>query len=145
MLLNCGVGEDSWESHGLQGDQTSQSWRKSILNIHWKDWTEASIFWPLNVKSPLIRKDPEAGKGWRQEEKRATDEEIVGWHHWLNGHEFEQALGAGDGWESMACCSPRGHKELETTVQLKVNNAQILNFLIFRTYFPLTYFFPYNA
>ena len=141
MLLNCGVGEDSWEFYGLQGDQTSQSWKKSILNIHWKDWcwTEASILWPLNVKSRLIRKDPEAGKDWRQEEKGAIDEEVVGWHHWLNGYEFEQALGVGDGQGSLACCSPRGHKELDTTVQLKINNAQILNFfLIFRTYFPIT-------
>ena len=74
-----------------------------------------------------------------------TAEDMVGWHHRLDGHEFEQALGVGDGRESLACCSPRGHKELDTTVQLKVNNVQILNFLIFRTYFPLTFFFPYNT
>ena len=113
MLLNCGVGEDSWESLGLQGDQTCHSKRKSILNIHWKDWRWS---WNSNTlatwcKDWLIGKDPDAGKDWRQEEKRTTVDEIVEWHHWLNGHEFEQALGVGDGQGSLACYSPWGCKE----------------------------------
>ena len=54
----------------------------------------------------LIRKDPDAGKDWRQEEKGMTMDKMVGWHHWLNGHEFEQAPGHGEGQESLACCSP---------------------------------------
>ena len=58
---------------------------------------EAPILWPLDIKSWLIRKAPNAGKDWRQEEKGRTEDEMVGWHHWLNGHEFEQALGVGDG------------------------------------------------
>ena len=81
MLLNCGVGEDSWESFGLQGDQTSQSYGKSVLNIHWKDCAEAEtpILWPPDGKNWLIGKDPDAGKDWKQEEKGTTEDELVGW------------------------------------------------------------------
>ena len=73
---------------------------------------KAPILWPPDVKNWLIRKDPDAGKDWRQEEKGTTEDEMVAWHHWLNGHEFEQALGVGDGQGSLACCSPWGLKEL---------------------------------
>ena len=66
----------------------------------------------------LIRKDPFAGKDWRLEEKEMTEGEMVGWHHQLNGHEFEQALGVGDGQGSLTCCNPWGHKELDMTEQL---------------------------
>ena len=66
---------------------------------------EAPILWPPDVKNWLIGKDPDAGKDWRQEEKGTTEDEMVGWYHWLDGHEFEQALGAGDEQESLACCS----------------------------------------
>ena len=59
----------------------------------------------------LIRKDPDAGKDCRQEEKGTTEDEMVGWHRRLSGHEFEQALGDGEGQESLACCSPGGCKE----------------------------------
>ena len=79
---------------------------------------EALILWPPDVKNWLIRKDPDARKGWRQEEKGMTGDEMVGWHHWLNGHEFEQGLGVGDGQGSLACCSPRGCKESDMTEQL---------------------------
>ena len=67
------------------------------------------------MKWQLIRKDPDARKDSRQEEKGMTEGEMVGWHHRLNGHEFEQALGDGDGQESLACCSPWGLKVTETT------------------------------
>ena len=77
MLLNCGVGEDSWESFGLQGDPTSPSWRKSVLNVHWKDWSWSSNTWLSDVKSWLIIKEPGAGKDWRQEEKGTTVQD--GW------------------------------------------------------------------
>jgi len=102
MLLNCGVGEDCWESFGQQGDQTSQSYRKSVLNIHWKDWcwSWSSNIWTADVKNWLIGKDPDSGKDWSQE-KGMTEDEIVGWHHWLDGHEFRQALGVGDGQGSL--------------------------------------------
>ena len=111
MLLNCGVEEDSWESLGLQGDQTSQTYRKSVLNIHWRTDVEAPIHWPPDVKNWLIGKDPDAGKDWRQEEKSMTEDETVGWHHWLDGHEFEQTLGVGDGQGSLTCCNPWGHMD----------------------------------
>ena len=64
---------------------------------------EAPILWPPDAKSWLIGKDPDAGKDWRWEERGMTE---VGWHHWLNGHEFEQALRVGEGQGSLACCSP---------------------------------------
>ena len=79
---------------------------------------ETSIFWPPDTKNCLIGKYPDAGKNWRWEEKGMTEDEMVGWHHWLNGHEFEQALGAGDAQGSLACCSPWGHKELDMTERL---------------------------
>ena len=102
----------------LQGDQTSPSERKSDLNIHWIDAKdETLILWPPDAKSWLIWKDPDAGEDWRQEENGTTEDEMVGWHHRLNGHEFEQALGGGDGQGSLACCSPWVHKESGTTEQ----------------------------
>ena len=67
---------------------------------------EAPILWPPDAKSQFIRKDPNAGKNWRWEEKGMTEDEMVGWHHRLNGHEFEWAPGVGDGQGSLACCSP---------------------------------------
>ena len=76
---------------------------------------EAPILWPPDVKHWLIWKDPDVRKGWRQGEKRMTEDEMVGWCHWLNGHEFEQAPGIGDGQGGLACCSPWGHKESDTT------------------------------
>ena len=71
---------------------------------------ETPILWPLDAKNWLIGKDPDAGKDWRLEEKGTTEDEIVGWHHRLNGHEFEQASGLGDGQGSLACCSPWDHR-----------------------------------
>ena len=68
---------------------------------------EAPILWSPDVKSQLIRKDPDVGKDWRQEEK-GTTEEMAGWHHQLNGHEFERAPGDGEGQGGLACCSPWG-------------------------------------
>ena len=76
---------------------------------------EAPILWPPDVKNWLIWKDPDSGKDWRHEEKGMTEDEMVGWHHQLDGHEFEQAPGVGDGQGSLACCSSWGHKELDMT------------------------------
>ena len=67
--------------------------------------TEAPVLWPPDAKSQLIGEDLDAGKDWRQEDKGATEDEIVRWHHWLNGHEFEQALGDSEGQGSLVCCS----------------------------------------
>ena len=83
--------------------------------------TEAPILWPPEAKSWLIRKDPDAGKDWRQEEKRMTEDEMVGWHHWLDGHEFEQALGDNEGQGRLMYCIPWGCKELDITEQLNNN------------------------
>ena len=71
---------------------------------------ETPILWPADAKNWLFGKDPDAGKVWRQEEKGTTEAEMFGWHHRLDGHEFEYAPGAGDGCGSFVCCSPWGHK-----------------------------------
>ena len=84
---------------------------------------EASVLWPPDVKSWLIRNNPDAGKDWRQEEKGTTEDEMVGWHHQPNGHEFEQALGDGEGEGRLACCSPWGCKESDMTEQLNNNKT----------------------
>ena len=76
---------------------------------------ETPILWSPDAKNWLIGKDPDAGKDWGQDEKGTTEDEMVGWHHWLNGHEFEQAPGVGDGQGSLVCCSAWGHKESDTT------------------------------
>ena len=93
---------------------------------------ETPILWPPCMKNWLIWKDPDAGKDWRREEKGMTEDEMVGWPHQLDGHEFEQAPGVGDGQGSLVCCSPWGHKESDMTewlnwtelnlVQLRVEN-----------------------
>ena len=79
---------------------------------------EAPILWPPDVKNWLIGKDPDVGKDWRQEGKGTTENEMVGCHHQLNGHEFEQAPGVGEGQGSLTCCSPWGRKKLDTTERL---------------------------
>ena len=108
MLLNCDFGEDSWESLGLQ-DQTSQSW---IFIGRTDAEVEAPVLWPPDMKNWLTGKEsfPDAGKDWRQEEKRMTEDEMVGWHHQLNGLEFEQAPGDGKGQGCLVCFSPWGHR-----------------------------------
>ena len=100
---------------------------KEIQSVHPK-WNQSWIFmgrtdaeaetlilWPPDTKSWLIWKDPNAGKDRRQEEKRMTEDKIIEWHHWLNGHEFEWTLGVGDRQGGLACCSPWGRKELDMT------------------------------
>ena len=82
----------------------------------------APILWPPDVKNWLIERDPDAGKDRRQEEKGVTEDEMVGWHHWLNGREFDQTPGAGEGQGSLECCHPWGRKESNMTEQL--NNKQ---------------------
>ena len=127
--MNCGVGEDSWESHGQQGDQRvhpkgNQSWIFIGRTV-----SEAPILWPPDAKSWLFRKDPDAGKDWGQEEKGTTEDEMVGWHYWHNGHEYEQALGDGEGQGSLVCCSPWGRKESDTTEPLNNSNNNISQIL----------------
>ena len=80
------------------------------------------VLWPPFAKSWLIGKDPDAGKDWGQEEKGTTEDEMVGWNHWLNGHEFEQALRVGDRQGGLACHSPWGRKESDVTEWMNNNN-----------------------
>ena len=85
----------------------NQSW---IFTERTDAEAETPILWPLDVKNWLSGKDHDAGKDWRWEEKRTTEDEMVWWHHWLDGHEFEQAPGAGNGQGSLVCCSSQGCK-----------------------------------
>ena len=117
MLLNCGVREDSWESLGLQGDPTSLPRRRPVLSVHWKDWcwSWTPILWPPHAKIWLIGKDPDAGRDWGQKEKGLTEDEMAGWHHWLNGCESGWTPGVGDGQGGLECCDSWGCKESDMT------------------------------
>ena len=93
---------------------------------------ETPILWPPDAKNWLIGKDPDAWDDWRQEEKGTTENEMVGWHHRLNEHEFEQVLGVGDGQGGLVYCSPWGHKELDMTERL--NWTELINLVrVFKT------------
>ena len=92
--------------------------------------TEAPILWPPDVKNWLIGKDPDTGKDWRQEEKWPTENEMVEWHHILNGYEFEYTLGVSDGW-SPGVLPPWGRKELDTTEQLNWTELYLFFFFLF--------------
>ena len=112
ILLNCDVGKDSWKSW------TARRSNQSILKEIGPEYSLEGLMLKLKLqylatdaKNWFIWKDPDAGKDWRQEEKRMTEDEMVGWHHRLNAHEFEQTLGDGEGQGSLACCSPWGYKE----------------------------------
>ena len=93
----------------------NQSW---IFTGRTDAQAETPILWPPVVKNWLIGKDSDAGKDWGQEEKGTTEDEIAGWHHWLDQHEFEKAPGVGDGQGGLTCCSPWGRKESDMTKQL---------------------------
>ena len=80
--------------------------------------TETPVLWPPHRKSWLIGKNPDAGRDWGQEEKGTTEDEMAGWHHWLNGHEFEETPRVGDGQGGLACFNSWGHKESDMTEQL---------------------------
>ena len=128
MLLNCGVGEDSCKSLGLQEMQPvhpkgDQSW---VFIGRTDVEAETPILWPPDVKSWLIGKDPDAGKYWGQEGKGMTEDEMVGWHHQLDGHGFGWTSGVGDGEWGLVCCSSWGHKESDTTERL--NWTELKNF-----------------
>ena len=87
-----------------------------------------TIFWSPDANNWLTGKNPDAGKDWRQEEKGTIEDEMVGWHYWLNGHEFEQALGVGDGQGSLVCCSPWCREESDTTKWLNWTKVMIYNY-----------------
>ena len=102
-------GNQSWISIGRTD---AESWSSNTLATWWEELTH----W----------KDPDAGKVWRQEEKGMTEDEMVGWHHWPNGHEFEQGPGDGDGQGGLVCCNPWGYKESEMTEQLSWTECTVL-------------------
>ena len=118
MVLNCGIGEDSPESpldcKEIQpvNPKGYQSWI-FIGRTHAE--AETLILWPPDAKHWFIGRDPDAGKDWSWEKKVTTEDEMVGWHHRLNGHEFGWTPGVGDGQGGLACCSPWGCKEWDTT------------------------------
>ena len=106
-------------------------WTKEIQPVHPKgdqSWVfigrtdakaETPVLWPAHAKSWLIGKDPDAGRDWGQEKKGTTEDEMAGWHHRLNGHEFEWTLGVGDGQGGLVCCNSWGRKESDMTEKLK--------------------------
>ena len=131
MLFKCGVGDNSWESFGLQGDppvhpKGDSSW---VFIGRTDVEAEAPILWLSDMQNQHIRKHSDAGKDLRQE-KGATEDELAGWHHWLEGHEFEQALGVVDGQVRLTCCSPWGCKESDMTERL--NNNKLYSIKLFK-------------
>ena len=116
--------------------RSNQSILKEILGVHWKDWCWS---WNSNTLATWCEhlthlKRPDAGKDWGQEEKWTTEDEMVGWHCRLNGHEFEWTLGVGDEQGGLVCCSPWGHKESDMTERLnwtELNSVLIHNKILF--------------
>ena len=112
MLLNCGVGEtlesplDCKEIQPVhpKGDQPWDFFGRNDAKA------ETPVLQPPHVKSWLIGKDPDAGRDWEQEEKRTTEDEMAGWHHWLDGRESEWTPGVGDGQGGLACCDSWGRR-----------------------------------
>ena len=105
--------------------RSNQSILKEISsNIHWKDWCWSSnTFATWWEERTHLRKDPDAGKDWRQE-KGVTEDEMVEWYQWLDEHEFEQTPGDGEGQGNLACCSSWSCKESDTTYWLNNNNSK---------------------
>ena len=129
MLLNCVTGEDfesplDCKEISPVNPKGNQSW----LFIHWRTDIDADapILWPPDVENWLIGKDPDAGIDWGQEDKGVTEDEIVGWHHWINGHEFEQTQGDSEGQGNQVCYSPWGCKESNITKWLNNNSKTIV-------------------
>ena len=116
MLLNCGAGKDSWESLDCKeiqpvhskGDQPWVFFGRNDAKV------ETPVLWPPHAKSWLIGKDSDAGRDWGQEEKGTTEDEMTGWHHRLDGLEFEWTPGDGNGQGGLACCDSWGRKESDT-------------------------------
>ena len=141
MFLNCGAREDA-EISPLDS-------KIKVVNLkghqHWifigSTDAEVEILWPPDVKSQLTGKDPDAGKDWGQEEKGVTNDQMVGWHHRLNGYKFEQTPGDGEGQGSLAWCSSWDHREVDTTEQLNKRllylslHRKVLNSLTWDTWF----------
>ena len=104
----------------IERDPTSPFWRRSSLDFFGRNdaKAEAPVLWPPHAKSWLIGKDSDAGRDWGPEEKGTTEDEMAGWHHWLEGRESEWTLGDGDGQGGLACCNSWCRKESDTTERL---------------------------
>ena len=139
MHLNCGVGEDSWESLGLQGDPTSPFWRRSVLVFFERNDAKAEtpILWPPHAKNWLIGTDPDAGRDWGQEEKGTTEDDMAGWRHQIDGHEFEWTPGVGDGQGGLACCDSWGHR-VRHDWATELNWTELNGLVAFPTFFNLS-------
>ena len=99
-----------------------------LINIGMTDAeAETPVLWPPHAKTWLTGKDPDAGRDWGQEEKGTTEDEMAGWHPWLDGHEFEWTPGVGDGQGGLACCDSWGRKESDSTEQLNWTEHKILS------------------
>ena len=123
--------EDSWESLGLQEDPTSLCQRRSVLGVHWKDWCWG---WNSNTLATSCKELTHLGRPWCWEGLGAggegmIEDEMAGWHHRLNGHEFGWTSGVGDGQGGLACCSPWVHNESDTTEWLNWLNWRNFNSL----------------
>ena len=136
MLLNCGVGENSWESLGLQGDPTSPFWRRSALGFLWREWCWSwnSSTLATSCKELTHWKRLWCWEGVGQEEEGTIEDEMAEWHHRLDGREFEWTLGDGDGQGGLACCNSWGRRvrhnwatELKWTESGYVCAWQLLN------------------
>ena len=110
MLSNCGAGEDSWELLRLQANQPVDPKANQPLIVIGRTDAKAPTFGHLMQRADSLVKILDAGEDWSQEENGATENDMVGWHHQLNGHDFEQTPGIGEGQGSLVCCSPWGHK-----------------------------------
>jgi len=120
MLLNCGVGEDSWESLDCKEIQPVHSEGDQPWDFFGRNDAKAEtpVLWPPHATSWLIGKDSDARRDWGQQEKGMTEDEMAGWHHWLDGRESEWTLEVGDGQGGLACCVSWDRKESDTTEQL---------------------------
>ena len=124
MLSNCGAGEDSWKSLGKHGDQTSQSERKWTLNTLRKDWCWDWCWnWSSSTLATWCKQLTHWKRPWCWERLKAEEEGYKGWAGWMASlvHELRQTLGDGEGHEGLACCSPWGCEELDTTWWLNNN------------------------
>ena len=125
MLLNCGIGENSWESLGLQGDPISSSKRKSVLNIHWKDW---SWSWNSNTLATWCEKLTNWKRLWYWEKLKAGGEgDNREWDHWMASPTWWTWVWVGSRSWCLACCSPWCHKELDTTERLNWTEIALVN------------------